>query len=358
VSTRWVSRRAARLRTAGALALALVLLSSAPAAARDLSQLPRERLERLELAAEIDALRREDGSSWPARYLPYLTALVAVGGVVVTAWKQASDLGAQRQRDREQRELESDRRLEDRFATLLSDLGAEASATRAGAAASLVTYLDRRYERFHHQIRIAVLTNLKLRHEEAIRKLLARVYVAAMRDGERANTFEHDLARACLANTDLSGMELREAELARADLGNALLLGVDMYRARGIEVCLEGARLCPLDGRPASLIEVRFRGARGRYADFSDAVLVNAHLDEADLRGASFRGAHLQAAHLRDARLEDATFVQANLADAYFWGARMNFETMRSITRAYNWRKAHFDEDVLDRLRRIARQGA
>ena len=110
-----------------------------------------------------------------ADYVALVTAVVAVGGLGATVWKQISDQSLQRERDRDQRLIESDRRLEDRFATVLSELGSEAIAVKAGAASSLTTYLASDHRRFHHQVRLAVLTNLKLDHEEPIRKLLARV---------------------------------------------------------------------------------------------------------------------------------------------------------------------------------------
>jgi uncharacterized protein YjbI with pentapeptide repeats len=117
---------------------------------------------------------------------------------------------------------------------------------------------------------------------------------------------------------------------------------------------LEGSRLCADDGQAVLLHDIRFKEALCRGADFSGAILVNAHLEDADLTDAKFYGARLQAAHLEGAKLVGAQFQQSNLADAYFIGAEFDFASKRSITRAVNWRKGHFDPDVLGELEQLA----
>ena len=344
---------------AAAVALALTAAACDAAAEPALRTQSKQELERLKLAEETAKLRHENdrATGWSGfftSYAPFLTALAAVGGLLATIRKQSSDQSEQRRRDREQRETESERRREDRFAAILSDLGSERVATKAGAAASLVTYLQAEHRRFHHQVRVAVLTNLKLDHEEPIRKLLARVYVTALRSDAPVDQFERDLSRAKLANTDLTGVDLREADMAFADLRHCALAGADLTRARGLEVTLEGARLGSERGRPVSLIEVRFRGAHCDGADFSGARLVNAHLQEAELRDARFYGSRLQAAHLEQAKLTGARFQRANISDAYFHGAEFDLPALRSITRSFGWRKAHFDPDVRATLERLS----
>jgi len=358
-----VSDRRQRTRASALLLIAVLAALAWPAAAAiaaadDLRSQPKAELERLKLAAEVAKLRHDNAvaeglSGALLRFAPFLTILVAAGGLGATIAKQASEQRSQRRDDleerkkeRDDRRLEAHRRLEDRFAAILSELGSAAPATQAGAAASLVTYLEPEHREFHHQARLAVLTNLKLDHIEPIRKLLAQVYGMSLESGAPVDRFERDLSRAKLAETSLCDIDLREADLAFADLTNATLLGSDLYRARGFGVILEGARLGAGPARAASLIEVRFKRARCQGADFSGARLINAHLQEADLRGARFFGATLQAAHLEKADLRGARFQDANLADTYFHGAILDVATVRTIARAVNWRKAHFDSEV------------
>jgi uncharacterized protein YjbI with pentapeptide repeats len=319
----------------------------------------KDMLERQKLRQEVEKLKHDNdavggASGFFSRYAAFITALVAVGGLLATFLKQSAEQSAQRRRDLDQREVESVRRLEDRFAAILNDLGSTAVPTQAGAASSLVTYLRPEHERFHHQVRVAVLTNLKVDHDEPIRKLLARVYKEALGAGEPADSFERDLSRAKLANTDLSGLELREADLGFADLRNSSLVGCDLYRARGIEVNLDGARVCAVDNRVTSLIEVRFRDARCRGADFSGTRIINAHFEGADLRGARFFQARLQAAHFEWAKLQGAQFQSANLNDAYFYDAEFDAAALHTIVRAFNWRNAHFDWLIFDMLDKLA----
>jgi uncharacterized protein YjbI with pentapeptide repeats len=332
------------------------LLGGGPASASAAGGAATERLERQKLREEIAKLQRENepedfGDAF-VRYAPLLTAIVAVVGVIATLWKQL----AEREAERRQRHAETERRLEDRFAAILTELGAEKAAAKASATAAIVTYLEPRHERFHHQVRLAVLTNLKLSQEEPIRKLLARVYVESLRTGQEINRFERDLSRAKLANTDLRDLKLAEADLAFADLRDSNLAGCDLFRARGREVTLEGARLCADGGQTPSLIEVRFKGAKCHGADFSGATMVNAHLEESDLTEARFYRCRLQGAHFEGADLTGAKFHQADLADARFAGAILDWECMHGISRARHWRKAHFDPGVKQELEEMAEE--
>ena len=289
-----------------------------------------------------------------ARYAALVTAAVAAAGLIFTVLKHSSDRRAERGREITARETESEQRLEDRFAAILSELGETATAKQAGAAASLVSYLTSDHQRFHHQVRIAVLTNLKVGHAEPIRKLLARVYREALTTGDSADGFERDLSRADLRNTDLSGLELREADLGFADLRRSTLVGCDLYRARGYGVKLGRARVCTVDKSITSLIEVRFHEAECDRADFSGARMINAHLNGAKLNGVLFYGARLQAAHLEGASLIGARFEAADVNDTYFYGARLDDVAIHSLSRSLNWRNAHFDSQVEARLQRLA----
>ncbi len=345
------------LRRLGAVAAVLcVLIAIAPSGSAPAQAAPplpsKDVLERQKLVQEIEKLRQENQNeeNFFERNAALITALVALGGLLATLWKQNSDQRLQRERDRDQRSVELERRLEDRFATNLSDLRAAEAAKQAGAAASLVTYLRPEHERFRRQVRIAALTNLKVEHKEPIRKLLGRLYADSLASGTSADAFERDLSRAQLALTDLSGLELQGADLGFADLRSSTLVGCDLYRARGFGVNLTGAHCNSIDDRVTSLVEVRFHNAKAQAADFSGALLVNAHLRGADLREARFYRAHLQAAHLEHTKLQGASFQGANLDDTYFYQAEFDESALASIARALNWRNAHFDWDVLELL--------
>lgn len=359
-----------RILSIGLLASLLLIVLAGPSAGIAASVDPppspaKEKLELQKLGEEVKKLEGENEGEdfWDlvARFAPLITALVAVAGVILAVLKQIGDQNTQRAQDRaqreaeiQQRETENERRLEDRFAAILTELAGEKAPSKASAAAAIVTYLEPQHARFHHQVRVAVLTNLKLEQDEPIRKLLARVYVEALRSGQEINAFERDLSRAKLANTDLAHLQLAEADLAFADLRDSNLGGCDLFRARGHKVVLDGARLCADQGRKPRLIEVRFKQASCQDTDFSGALLVNAHMKEADLNGAKFYGCRLQAAHLEGADLSGARFEQANLADTYFTGATIDADCAKSISRAVHWRQAHFDPWVREEIQTLA----
>ena len=343
---------------AAAVALGLLVGSPRAQTPAPASTLPSKQvLERQKLKEEIEQLQHSNDAAGSvgdffSRYGAFITALVAAGGLLLTIWKQGSDQRTQRNRDRTQSKTESDRRLEDRFATILTELGSTSVAVQAGAASSLVTYLG--HESFHHPVRIAVLSNLKIDHEEPIRKLLGRVYKNALSSGDAADSFERDLSRAKLANIDLSSLELRESDLAFADLTAATLVGCDLFRARGYQVVLEGARVCSDGAAITSLIEVRFQEAKCRDADFSGTHMINAHFKGADVRYARFLRARMQSAHFEGAKLSGARFQDANLDDAYFYSAELDDVALSSIVRARNWRSAHWDDDIGRELKKRA----
>jgi uncharacterized protein YjbI with pentapeptide repeats len=363
----WTVRRGAAIHTLIGVLVCFALLAfvrpdltfaagqqSAEAAAQHHEEV--QKLEAEKLRERVQKLKREnapgDLGDDVLKYAPLVTALIALLGVVLTVWK----LLVQRSTEIKQRDSEAKRRVEDQFAANLAQLGADGTAEKAGAAASIVTYLAPSYKSFHHQVRVAVLTNLKLPQEEPVRKLLARVYVEAMHSDQEIDQFERDLSNAKLGNTDLRDLELKEADLAFADLHNSDLAGCNLFRARGHSVNLGRARICADGGDPPSLIEVRFKDAKCRKADFSGAILVNAHMKGADLRRATFYGCHLQAAHFEGADLTEARFHQADLADTHFTGATLDRVCKKSISRALRWRKAHFDPGVKAEIEALSEQ--
>ena len=118
-----------------------------------------------------------------------------------------------------------------------------------------------------------------------------------------------------------------------------------MFRAKGWKVNLENARLSG-----AILQEARLMKARLRNTHFHGAILISANLKKADLRGARFQRARLQSAHFDKAVVLGAGFEDANLKDTFFLGTRFDNASLKSILRARNWEKAHFDFAVKQKL--------
>jgi len=157
-----------------------------------------------------------------------------------------------------------------------------------------------------------------------------------------------DLSDARLDTVDLSGLDLSESDLGFATLQYAKLRGASLFRVRGYHVHLEKASL---SGRDTTLEEARLRKAHCLETHFHDANLTSARLEEADLTGAQFYRARLQSAHLDETTLRGTRFDEADLNDAFLRRLKeVDEASLRSLSRAKNWRKAHFDPQVLERL--------
>lgn len=292
----------------------------------------------------------------------FITAIVALLGVFATVWKQLAESKRQmeldrrqRELDREQREIENQRGVDQKFTSIVADLGSASEAIQASAAVSIVTFLKPEYKVLHDQVFAILLANLKIKHREAVNQLIVTAFEKALRGKfdrakEGADKLELDLSRANLTQSDLSGLDLTNADLGFAQLRLANLTGTILFRARGYEANLEKARLSR-----ANLNEARLQKARLNDAYLHECNLVATDMKEAELRGAQFQQAKMQAAHLEGADITGAKFEQANVSDTYFIGVKADAQALRSLVKACNWQKAHFDEEVRVKLEEMAR---
>lgn len=152
---------------------------------------------------------------------------------------------------------------------------------------------------------LALLGTLKTdRPDEVLRELtplLSDAFRRSVGDGARPESVSVDFARTRLRRVDLSDLDLHGADFAFADLAHADLTNVNLWRSRAYGVNVEKAGL-----------------SRSNL--------------EADLRGARFE--------------------QANVADASLVGAVVDEAAAASLSRAVNWRKARFDHETLEIVRR------
>ena len=339
----WVARTPALAQTA----------SPADAAPREKSQQEKEELEREKLKEEIRKLRLENERSSRSTAViseiaPTATALVAVIGALLAVFRYLRE----QERIRNQRQAESRQRLDERFATISTDLGSESTASRVGAAVALLTFLTDEHTAFHEQVFYLLVENLKLKEQNLeVKRILVRGLEVAFRAKwiPVADPAQLDLARAYLRRIDLSGQDFAGGDFAFADLRHADLSSCNLFRLRGYGVQFKKASLSGADLREARLNRAECEGAH-----FHRSNLISAHLKEANLEYAEFHQAQLQSAHFESAKLNGASFPEADLNDSYFVAAELDGGTLRSIVRAKNWRKAHFDESVLKQLEELA----
>lgn len=122
---------------------------------------------------------------------------------------------------------------------------------------------------------------------------------------------------------------------------------MNLWRSRAYGVNVEKAGLSR-----SNLEEVRWHEAAASEARFHDCRMVSAFFKDAVLTGAQFQRSRLQGAHFEGADLRGARFEQANVADASLVGAVVDEAAAASLSRAVNWRKARFDHETLEIVRR------
>lgn len=198
---------------------------------------------------------------------------------------------------------------------------------------------------------LALLGTLKTdRPDEVLRELtplLSDAFRRSVGDGARPESVSVDFARTRLRRVDLSDLDLHGADFAFADLAHADLTNVNLWRSRAYGVNVEKAGLSR-----SNLEEVRWHEAAASEARFHDCRMVSAFFKDAVLTGAQFQRSRLQGAHFEGADLRGARFEQANVADASLVGAVVDEAAAASLSRAVNWRKARFDHETLEIVRR------
>ena len=202
-----------------------------------------------------------------------ITALAAVVGVIVTVWRQLAQQAADRRL-----------RLDDKFTSIVAELGGQSTAIQASAAVSITNFLKPRYRDFHEQVLMVLLVNLKLDRTDVVNSVLIKGFEKAIRmrlrsaGGSGAQSRQGlsyrgyyraasslfvtafrkamripakpardrdaqsgvDLSHCNLYRADLSGLGLSNADLGFTRLQGANLTGADLSRAQGWRANLRG----------------------------------------------------------------------------------------------------------------------
>jgi len=130
------------------------------------------------------------------------------------------------------------------------------------------------------------------------------------------------VAECNLANSDLTGCDLRGFIVTKTNFENAVLIGADLRGLQFVQSNCVSAQLCGADLRGASLaygyfLNVNFRGADLRGANLNESQCNECDFSGADLRGAVFGFGHFNSdfrgADLRGAVIPDeASFEKLN----------------------------------------------
>ena len=350
----------------------IAIQTKSSSTADNLQMMTKPNLEEEKLRQEIVKLQIENRNSNSLLELlvsnaGLLTALLAIIGAVITIWKQIEERSRQqkldrqqRDKDRQQREAENLRRIDEKFTAIIKDLGSDSVPIQAGAAVSILTFLKPVYQTYYEQVFLIILANLKVKkdqREEATAELLLKGFEKAIRllidyKIKQRETVELDLSHADLKRVNLSKLDLINADLGFVDMPNVVLEEANLFRVKGYGANLKRARLSR-----ANLNEARFKTAIFTDALFHEANLVAANMKETDLQRAQFYQAKLQSAHFENADLRGAQFKQADINDTFFKGALLDDQALKNILKAFNWNKAHFDDEIKKYLEHLAAQG-
>jgi uncharacterized protein YjbI with pentapeptide repeats len=313
--------------------------------------LTKEELENAKLQQEIRNLVIQNNIEVTplqrlSSFADNITAIIAIAGAFIAIWKQIKE----QENARRQREAESLRNLDTKFTSIIKDLSSDNISIQVTAIVMLSTFLKEEFSSFYNQVYEVIIAHLKINQNMQARRLLIQTFEKAIRlklkKNQESETLEClDLTNAYLYNADLRRLDLTCADIAFADLRDADFTDGNLFRVKGIEANLKNCHFIN-----TNLQEGRLDYAIGENAHFGGAKLISATLKHANLKYAKFYDAKLQSAHLENSDLRGARFDGANINDAYFIDADMTKETLTSITKAKNWRKAHFDDRTKRKL--------
>lgn len=324
------------------------------------AQLELAKLKQEVKKLEIENRKLSDGWNTIIGLAPFLTSVVALFGVFITLWKHLSEQSRQRDLDRKNMEEDRRRRLNTKFNSVVENLGSESPAIQASAAVSIQTFLKPEHSEFHDQVFMILMANLKIQHSHEIRQLLIAGFEKAIRvqSGLISAMNEQIEEKDEKIILDLSGCILDRANLTKINLGWSNLRGASLKNANLRESCLiriraDGADLEGLKGTGANFEKARLKKAKLNNATFRAANLKWIHLEETDLSNCKFEQCSLQGAHFENSIINNAHFERADLNNVFFIGAKIDNTSMTSIAKAYNWRKAHFDPEIREKIEKI-----
>jgi uncharacterized protein YjbI with pentapeptide repeats len=310
-----------------------------------------------QLKLQVDALQHDPGNwFWnnAATVVSILlSTIIIVGGAFIGFFRWRKDL-----------RIEQDKRSEERFQSVIEDLGKQDIPTKIGAAIMLRTFLRPGYEQFYSQIFELATAHLQLQEITGanisepiilLRRLLTIVFRESfppardwlkkqnvssnfhLLDATNIRFIKADLSGADLKNVWMPGSYMVEANLRSADLSYANLRGADLSKAilntttfahanlthaNLSEAILERAELPDAILDDTNLIKTNLAKANLTRATLIRADLTEAVLEQAKLPHSFLEGANLTKANLVGADLTGVALVgQANLTEANLTGA-------------------------------------
>jgi hypothetical protein len=317
VLTVWVpmSAVAAHEKASGYVGLATVTAQPAPTEDATKTALEKEQLTQ-EVAQQQHTWNNWLWSNAAMIFSSFLSTLVIVIGVLFGLWRWRRDRQDAQDKELKDRQAEREKRSEERFQRVVTDLGSERKEARIAAAIMLLTFLQPGYEQFGRQIFDFAVSYLQplgvgtptsdFAPLDPLRRALINVFKQSflyvrgeweeqkpkslgsdLSDHDRLGAAGIQLDNAYLAKADLRGVWMREASLRRANLFGTKFTGAHLKGVDFTDAHLEKALLTKTDSSRANftrakLMEADFTGADISRADFTEAIFTGAHPEAAD----------------------------------------------------------------------------
>jgi uncharacterized protein YjbI with pentapeptide repeats len=333
------------------LALLAWLLACPAATAQQLPS--KDVLEREKLQAEVQKLERDNSDLARAAAIgtPLLTALIAAGGLLLTARKAVADREAQRKADRQARAAAETTRFDERFASAAQGIASDNPASKRAAAVVVTSMVRERRADLSDQAMNLLLANLQVDHDDVTTRLLVKALERAVRAAPRRLLQEDEAGRVMslshvigpalnLASLDARGIDLAYGKFPGADMRRCIL-----SNSKGYEAYIEDAEFDRSDLTGVEWVHAHLRGSHFQLARLTGAKLTNT-----DMVGCDFYQADLSGANLFESNLRGAKFHRAKLSGANFLRARLDEKSLESIVRAEDWKGAKFDTEAAEQL--------
>jgi len=338
---------------------------------REIEKLQQETLKLKKETENLDKDFWEEHSS----LANMITAIVAIVGAFFTIYQQQAET-----------RLEKKQHIDERFTSIVQDLGSEQAEIKASATVSLLTFLGKGYEKYHEQVYMIVLANLKLNSKDAtINKLLVKTFEQVIEKylkqelkniSEQEKKIKLDLSECHINGITLSGLSLNQANLSHAQLNNAtlnntFLTGANLQNADLSLASIKGTHLNQANLQNAIFNNYQSRSQSSQITEISnsnfeqarlisakmtkvtitDTDLTSAQMQEVNLNGAvlknvNFTKANLKAALFKGTSFTNVNFEEAQLENTNFLGAKFDELTLNSLAKNQFWKQAKFEHDI------------
>lgn len=275
-------------------------------------------LNKEKLAQEVQQLKQQNEPNflgWLGTNASILlSTLVVVIGGLIGLWRWLRDRRDAQDKELRDRQIEREKRAEERFQSVVTGLGDEKEGAKVGAAILLRTFLHPGYEQFYIQTFDLAVAHLRLPRNPhppedpeaplpltSLSQALIVVFKEAFSLARQQNqggpqsldATGVQLDNAYLLGADLKHVWMRKASIRDADFGSAILSNAHLFRAD-----LSGAWLWRADLRESDLRAANLSKANLRDTDFRRANLREVNFNEADLSKANLNGADLNGTSL------------------------------------------------------------